>query len=425
MGRFFTSERFGRPQVLAACLLLAFLAQCLWLVEKGVRHQAVTPAEIYRLDRGTALWNSLGSGPRADARRAPELGEEDSTNETDPALRLAFGGGDYDAHHSPLWYLIATPRCGCGRSRSAGNIARCTVGGPHLGFGLLLGACCGTWRGAFGNAGGYVAWPFSFSPEFRSCALWFAEPEAGAAWGAFGAIFTAIAVAHTLYAPREVVLWNWRRIMLLGLSLALAAGSQFSLIVVVPVALAFMLYLAPTRRLAALAIWAVACGMAVVLVYASYFFRARAFWQGILHASLLGISWKAYTMPQAYQQVLKALDKAVLRWCWPCRSRWWPTSAGLVHATSATRRLFWSRHRPWGSPWVRRTIPASVFNSSVSPSCSCSWPASPPICSRLAVVKLSWRPSGACWRRMRPGAYGNWLAWREGGHSHSLILSIT
>jgi hypothetical protein len=38
---------------------------------------------------------------------------------------------------------------------------------------------------------------------------------------------------------------------------------------------------------------------------------------------------------------------------------------------------------------------------------------------------LSWRPSGACWRRMRPGAYGNWLAWREGGHSHSLILSIT
>jgi hypothetical protein len=74
MGRFFTSERFGRPQVLAACLLLAFLAQCLWLVEKGVRHQAVTPAEIYRLDRGTALWNSLGSGPRADARRAPEPG---------------------------------------------------------------------------------------------------------------------------------------------------------------------------------------------------------------------------------------------------------------------------------------------------------------------------------------------------------------
>ena len=85
----------------------------------------------------------------------------------------------------------------------------------------------------------------------RASALWFAQPETGAAWGSFGAIFTAIAVAHTLYAPREVVLWNWRRIALLGLSLALAVGSQFSLIVVVPLALAFMLYLAPTRRVAA------------------------------------------------------------------------------------------------------------------------------------------------------------------------------
>ena len=82
MARFFTRERFGRPQVLAACLLLAFLAQCLWLVEKGVRHEAVTTAEIYRLERGTALWNSLGSGPGADARRAPDRSEENSANET-------------------------------------------------------------------------------------------------------------------------------------------------------------------------------------------------------------------------------------------------------------------------------------------------------------------------------------------------------
>ena len=36
MVRFFSRERFGRPQVLAACLLLVFLAQCLWLVGKGI-----------------------------------------------------------------------------------------------------------------------------------------------------------------------------------------------------------------------------------------------------------------------------------------------------------------------------------------------------------------------------------------------------
>ena len=180
-------------------------------------------------------------------------------------------------------------------------------------FGLLLGASL--WyvaRRLFGNAGGYVALAlYCFSPGIvRACALWSAEPEVGAAWGAFGAIFTAIAVAHTLYAPREVVLWNWRRIVLLGLSLALAVGSQFSLVIVVPVALAFMLYLAPTRRMAALAIWAVACGIALLLGYASYFFHARAFWQGIRHASFLGISWKAYAMPKAYHQVLAQLGQS-------------------------------------------------------------------------------------------------------------------
>jgi hypothetical protein len=151
MGRFFTRERFGRPQVLASCLLLAFLAQCLWLVEKGVRHESVNPAEIYRLDRGTALWNSLGSGPSADTRRAPELGEGESANEMDPALRLVFGDGAYDAHHSPLWYLIAAPRCGCGRSRSSRKIfAPCTGRRRFL---TLVLACssvlrCGTWPGA-------------------------------------------------------------------------------------------------------------------------------------------------------------------------------------------------------------------------------------------------------------------------------------
>jgi len=44
--------------------------------------------------------------------------------------------------------------------------------------------------------------------------------------GSFGAGGPAIAVAHTLYAPREMVLWNWRRILLLGLSLALAPGTS-------------------------------------------------------------------------------------------------------------------------------------------------------------------------------------------------------
>lgn len=373
MARFFTHERFGRPQVLAACLLLAFLVQCLWLVEKGVRHGTVNPAEIYRLERGTALWKSMGIRPSADAPEVPDLGEEDSGSELDPALRLAFEHGGYDPHHSPLWYLIAAaPLQLRPVALQPENIRALhwSAAVPYLAFGLLLGASL--WyvaRRLFGNAGGYVAMAlYCFSPGIvRSCALWFAEPEVGAAWGAFGAIFTAIAVAHTLYAPREVVLWNWRRIMLLGLSLALAVGSQFSLIVVVPAALAFMLYLAPTRRLAALAIWAVACGIALLLIYASYFFRAGAFWQGMRHASFFGAWWKAYTMPQAYHQVLAqlgqsspalvlALPVALITYCsWP-RARYFSNMAPLLVAALFLSLALGMPHYP-GLGFQFMTIP--------------------------------------------------------------------
>jgi len=75
-------------------------------------------------------------------------------------------------------------------------------------FGVLLGASL--WyvaRRLYGNVGGTLPDALLLLAGIvRSSALWFAEPEIGATWGAFGAIFTAIAVAHTLYAPREVVL---------------------------------------------------------------------------------------------------------------------------------------------------------------------------------------------------------------------------
>lgn len=349
MVRFFSRERFGRPQVLAACLLLAFLAQCLWLVGKGGRPGTVDLAEIYRLERGSALWSSRGVQEIHVLVAPPSSEKEDFAKESDSSLRHALVNRGYDAHHSSLWYLIAAaPLWLRPVSLQPENVRALhwSAALPYLMFGLLLGASL--WyvaRRLFGNAGGYAALAlYCFSPGIiRASAVWSAEPEVGAAWGAFGAIFTAIAVAHTLYAPREVVLWNWRRIVLLGLSLALAVGSQFSLVIVLPAALAFMLYLAPTRRMAALAIWAVACGIAFLLGYASYFFHARAFWQGIRHASFFGISWKAYAMPNAYHQVLAQLGQSspalvvalpvalITYFAWP-RARYFGNTAPLLVA---------------------------------------------------------------------------------------------
>jgi hypothetical protein len=189
-----------------------------------------------------------------------------------------------------------------------------------------------------GNTGGFLALTlYCFSPSMiQASAVWHTEPEILAAWGAFGAVFTAIAVAHTLYAPREVVLWNWRRIVLLGVSLAIAVGSQFSMVVVVPIAVAFLLYLAPIRRAAALVIWTASCIVALALLLATYFFHPHAFSQGMQHASFWGATGRSFTVPGVYRQV----GLQILRAC--------PALAVLLPIVIATY-FVWPRTRYFGN----------------------------------------------------------------------------
>ncbi|HUK26316.1 MAG TPA: hypothetical protein VLV49_17170 [Terriglobales bacterium] len=358
MGQFFTRERFGHPQFLAGALLLVFLAQCVWLVDRSLGSGVPDPADLARLEQGLRQWHGLGIAgqPHALSRQNPVA------LAPAPLWELSASDG-YDPHHSPLWYLTASLPLlfwpGPLRVESMiywGWLARA----PFLIFGVLLGASL--WyvaRRLYGNAGGYIALTlYCFSPAvIRSSALWATQPEIGAAWGTFGAIFTAIAVAHTLYAPREVVLWNWRRIFLLGLSLALAVGSLFSLIVIVPLALAFMLYLAPTRRGAATVIWAAACGLALLILCASYSLHLAAFWQGVRHATFFGIVWPAFLMPAAYRQIVEPLAAAgpalVLAipaalgvyLAWP-RARYFGTHAPLLVAALFVLLAVGTPHHP-------------------------------------------------------------------------------
>jgi hypothetical protein len=359
MGRFFSRQRFGEPQFVAALLLVAFLAQCVWLVERELGRGGVNEAELFRVQQGLRQWHRAGiAGTPYCAPREEAPGENSGAS----AWEFNNAGG-YDAYHSPLWYLTASaplllwPRPLERESLSDwGWLARA----PELVFGLLLGASL--WyvsRRLYGNMGGYIALAlYCFSPAIlRASALWFAQPEMGAAWGALGAIFTAIAVAHTLYAPREVVVWNWRRIALLGLSLALAIGSQFSLLIVVPVALAFMLYLAPTRRGAAVAIWAAACAVGCLLLVASYSFHAGAFLEGMRQARFFGISWRAFGMRIAYRQVLTQLlasspalavaaPAALIAYlAWP-RARYFGTHAPLLVAALFLFLAVGTPHQP-------------------------------------------------------------------------------
>jgi len=344
MASFFTRERFGQPQVLAGILLLIFWGQCTWLVDCSLHRGPADLGEMVRIHEGLKQWRGKGIAGAPYASLEEEL--------PGGALLQLSGQpaeGAYDSFHSPLWYLIASaPLLAWPGPTAADTVlywgwqARL----PYVMFGLLLGASL--WyvaRRLYGNAGGYVALAlYCFSPAvLRASTLWATEPEIGAAWGSFGAIFTAIAVAHTLYAPREVVLWNWRRIGLLGLSLALAIGSQFPLIILAPLALGFMLYLAPGRRGAATAIWLASCAMALLLLLASYAFHISTFWQGMKHANFLAITWRAFALPVAYHLLLDHLAAnspalivgvpvvVVAYLVWP-RSRYFGTNAPLLVA---------------------------------------------------------------------------------------------
>ncbi len=340
MGSYFTRERFGRPQFLAASILLAFLAQALWLVHAELSTpQSMEGEEALRIGEGLKQWHGRGIAG------APFTEPAD-----DPFVHLSQSSENgFDTEHSPLLYLVSAAPLLIWPSDLSAELAtywRWLPKFPFLACGVFLGASL--WyvaRRLCGNTGGFIALTlYSFSPSLiQAAAGWHTEPEIVAAWGAFGTIFTAIAVAHTLYAPREVVLWNWRRIVLLGVSLAIAVGSQFSMIIVAPMALIFLLYVAPVRKRAGLVIWIAACVVALVLLFGTYFFHIRAFFESMRHAIFWGLTWRGFTVLGVYKQIgaqigralsvfVIALPVALITYClWP-RSRYFGNTAPLLVA---------------------------------------------------------------------------------------------
>ena len=292
MGRFFTRERFGTPQILAGCLLLAFIVQCAWLIA----HQpvgAISAEELARVEEGREQWHNRGIA-----------GTPAGLINSDESVRMR--GAPYDPDHSPMWYLIESAPVAFVHLGPDSALWFWLTRAPYVFIGALLGASL--WyvsRRLYGNAGGYTGLAlYCFSPAvIRASSLWFSPPNIAGAWGTFGSVFTAIAVAHTLYAPREVVLWNWRRILLLGVSLALAVGSHFSLVLILPVLLGLMFYLAPHRVLAVIAILATSIGVGLALILASYFFHPSLFIRSLANAVLFRGTGAALRLREAYFEV--------------------------------------------------------------------------------------------------------------------------
>ena len=122
---------------------------------------------------------------------------------------------------------------------------------------ILPGSCwvlrCGTWREDFtATSAGFIALAlYTFSPV-----MWPAASQVEAILCGLGRVWADIyldrgcAYACTLRA--KSILWNWRRILLLGISIAICVGAQFPICIVLLPALAFMLWVGHVRRGAAL-----------------------------------------------------------------------------------------------------------------------------------------------------------------------------
>ena len=340
MRPYFTRERFGRPQFLAGFLLLVFLGQAVWLVHSELQANGEPElSETIRLREGWKQWHGHGVAGAPFLEGTPDPAYADFQDE--------YTG--FDSEHSPLLSLASAAPLLVWPEHLKGNQARYWRWLPRLPFlacGVFLGASL--WyvaRRLCSNAGGFIAMAlYCFSPAMiQASAVWHTDPEIPAAWGAFGAVFTAIAVAHTLYAPREVVLWNWRRIVLLAISLAIAVGSQFSMIVLVPVALAFLLYVAPVRRGAGVVIWIAACALSALLLFGFYSFHWRAFSAGMQHAAFWGATWRGFAIIGVYKQMALHIVRAcpalavalpvacVVYALWP-RTRYFGNTAPLLMA---------------------------------------------------------------------------------------------
>ncbi len=250
--------KLGLPQIAALVLLFIFAAQCFWFMARV----PITQMEASYVEDGLLHVD-----------------------------RLANANSEY---RSPLIAVLAGfPAKAMGNDRQFSRLSdfRFLIRLPFLIAGLLLGASL--WyvaRRLYGNVGGYIALGlYCFSPMAVTRASQ-VQPDIVGAWGAFGLVFTGIAAAHTLYAPREVVFWNWKRILLMGISMALCVGSQWSLWLVLLPTLAFMLWVGHVRPMAALAIFAAACVVGLALLWGLSSFRPYVFADALRNADWIEFS---------------------------------------------------------------------------------------------------------------------------------------
>ena len=268
--------RIGRPQQVAALLLLVLFGECLWMIGR----QPLDATDYRYAHCGREMWESPsvlqgyfttcgnlnGDGTLAyrlagfplTVQRAVMLGADHFRK---PENRLYAGGSlngtTWEARHELgfVKYLLRV---------------------PFVLFAVWLGG--GLWwvsKRLFGPEGGAFALAmYVFCPTIVKYAT-HPNNEILAMWGLYGLIYTAMGVAHALQGPRK----KWKpRIILLTVALGLTAAAHvLAGIVGFLVGMVFFFYLAERRRAYVAQIMVYAALGALVMVFASFSFKITAF----------------------------------------------------------------------------------------------------------------------------------------------------
>ena len=252
--------RFNRPQQIAAVLLAILLAQCLWVIQ----HDTLSDTDYSYARCGREMWE----------KPSPLAGYFTTCG------NIHDGTLAYRAAGLPLTIdriLAGQPSTSSTwEMRHEISDINLLLRLPFTFAALLLGACL-WWvtRRLYGNTGGYIALAlYCFAPPVIAAATT-PNNEIWAALGFFAAVYTAIGVAHALQGPKHK--WRPRIILLTVIFGVLAAAHVSAFILALAFAVAFIAWVAETRRAylpTLLILWVLG---ALFILFASYAFHPDAF----------------------------------------------------------------------------------------------------------------------------------------------------
>jgi hypothetical protein len=245
---------------MAALLLFALLAQCLWVIA----HRALTESDYQYARCGREMWE----------KPSPLAGYFTSCGNIHDGT-LAYRAAGLPLTLERIFAGQASTTSTWEMRHEVSHISM-LLRLPFVFAALMLGACL-WWvtRRLYGNTGGYIALAlYCFAPPVIAAAT-YPNNEIWAAFGLFAAVYTAIGVSHAMQGPRK----KWRpRIVLLTVVMGFTAAAHVSAFVLALLLMVcFMAYLAEGKRAylpTLLIVWVLG---AMLILFASYTFRPDAF----------------------------------------------------------------------------------------------------------------------------------------------------